>query len=129
MRLPTSLHHCQKSIRSYLVFDAQLHQLEKRGLQVDDTAAAVECLERLGYFPLSGYWYPLRKIDLVSSRAQGSPVRLATFVAGSRLEQVVQLYVFDKKLRMLATDWQERSWYVQPWGTRLTYLLESEFPK
>lgn len=97
-----------KPLKPWLPFDAQLRQLEKRDLQIDNTAAAVEYLERVGYYRLSGYWYPLRKIDLISSRAQGKPVRLDTFAPGSRFEQVVQLYVFDKKLRMLAMDALER---------------------
>lgn len=75
---------------------------------MDDPAAALDYLERLGYYRLSGYWYPLRQIDVAASQAQHKPVRQDSFVADSRFEHVVQLYVFDKKLRLLAMDALER---------------------
>lgn len=97
-----------KPLKPWLSFENQLRQLEARGLQVDAPAAALDYLERLGYYRLSGYWYPLREIDVAASRAQGKPIRLDSFMPGSRFEHVVQLYVFDKKLRLLAMDALER---------------------
>lgn len=97
-----------KPLKPWRSFEDQLQQLQARGLQVDDRAAALDYLERLGYYRLSGYWYPLRQIDKAASQAQGKAVRLDTFVTGSRFENVVQLYVFDKKLRLLALDALER---------------------
>ena len=86
----------------------QLALLKSRGLQVDDDAAALSYLARIGYYRLSGYWYPLRVIDREASAQAQRPVRRDTFVAGSRFEDVVRLYVFDKKLRLLALDALER---------------------
>lgn len=97
-----------KPIKPWLSFADQLQQLQDRGLQVDNPAAALDYLERLGYYRLSGYWYPLRAIDPVASVAQGKAVRLDSFEPGSRFEDVVRLYVFDKKLRLLALDALER---------------------
>lgn len=97
-----------KPMKPWLSFNDQLAQLESRGLQVEDRAAALDYLERLGYYRLSGYWYPLRVLDPVASAAQGQPVRLDAFVPGSRFEDVVRLSIFDKKLRMLALDALER---------------------
>lgn len=97
-----------KPLKPWLSFPEQLQQLQARGLHVDDHAAALDYLERLGYYRLSGYWYPLRVIDPVASQAQGKAVRLDSFVPGSRFEDVVRLYVFDKKLRLLALDALER---------------------
>lgn len=77
-------------------------------MQVEQPAAALDYLDRLGYYRLSGYWYPLRLIDLVASKAQRRAVRQDGFVSGSRFEDVVRLYVFDKKLRLLALDALER---------------------
>nr|WP_166454713.1 Abi family protein [Duganella rivi] len=85
-----------------------MQQLQDRGLEVDNPGAALDYLERLGYYRLSGYWYPLRAIDTAASTAQGKAVRLDSFVSGSRLEDVVRLYVFDKRLRLLALDALER---------------------
>lgn len=97
-----------KPIKPWLSFQDQLQQLHDRGLLVDKPAAALDYLERVGYYRLSGYWYPLRAIDQAASTAQGKAVRLDTFVPGSRFEDVVRLYIFDKKLRLLALDALER---------------------
>ena len=97
-----------KPLKPWLSFSDQLLQLQARGLHVDDHVAALDYLERLGYYRLSGYWYPLGVIVPVASQAQGRAVRLDTFVPGSRFEDVVRLYVFDKKLRLLALDALER---------------------
>lgn len=97
-----------KPLKPWMSFSDQLAQLEQRGMGVEDRAAALEYLERIGYYRLSGYWYPMRSIDTVASLAQGQAVRANTFVAGSRFEDVVRLYVFDKKLRLLALDALER---------------------
>ena len=97
-----------KALKPWLSFPDQLRQLQARGLQVDDSVAALDYLERVGYYRLSGYWYSLRNIDHASSTALGRAVRLDSFVADSRFEDVVRLYVFDKKLRLLALDALER---------------------
>lgn len=97
-----------KPLKPWLSFAQQLDVLQARGLLVEDRAAALDYLERLGYYRLSGYWYPLRAIDTEASQRQGRAVRLDNFVPGSRFEDVVRLYVFDKKLRLLALDALER---------------------
>jgi abortive infection bacteriophage resistance protein len=98
-----------RPFKPWLSFDAQLEHLQARGLQVDDPVRARDYLERLGYYRLSGYWYPLRAIDRAASNAHGKVVRrLDTFVPGSRFEDVVRLYIFDKKLRLMAIDALER---------------------
>ncbi|WP_339618115.1 Abi family protein [uncultured Gilvimarinus sp.] len=88
-------------------FREQLSILQGRGLVVDEPAAALRCLERLGYYRLSGYWYPFRVLD-ADSKLGGSPRRLGQFIVGSHFKDVVELYVFDKKLRLLALDALER---------------------
>lgn len=86
----------------------QLALLKQRGLLVDNEPAALDYLARIGYYRLSGYWYPLREIDKSESKKQSRPVRSDHFVAGSHFEDVVNLYVFDKKLRLMALDALER---------------------
>jgi abortive infection bacteriophage resistance protein len=97
-----------RALKPWTSFADQLAQLEQRGMLVDDQAAALDYLERIGYYRLSGYWYPMRSIDTASSLAQGQVVLSNTFVDGTRFEDVVRLYVFDKKLRLLALDALER---------------------
>lgn len=89
-------------------FKDQLQLLKSRGMQVDNDDAALDYLERIGYYRLSGYWYPMRRIDHAESKRQNTPVRADDFVPGSRFEDAVRLYVFDKKLRLLALDALER---------------------
>lgn len=59
----------------------------------------------MGYYRLSGYWYPFR----ASLPQQGGPrLVLDTFVQGTTLAQVVDVYEFDRKLRLLVMDGIER---------------------
>ena len=95
-------------LKPWRSFQEQLETLKARGLLVDNDSAALDYLRRIGYYRLSGYWYPLRMIDPIASAAQRKPVRRDEFVPGSRFEDVVRLYVFDKKLRLLALDALER---------------------
>lgn len=97
-----------KALKPWLSLDDQLTLLQERGLIVEDTQAALSYLKRLGYYRLSGYWYLMRTIDHAASAIQGKPVRSDGFTPNSRFEDVVRLYIFDKKLRLLALDALER---------------------
>lgn len=96
------------SLKPWLSFEKQLDKLISNGLQVSDTAKALDYLERLGYYRLSGYWYPLRTINEESSLQENKPIRTSKFVEGSTFQDIVYLYIFDKKLRLLALDALER---------------------
>jgi abortive infection bacteriophage resistance protein len=87
----------------------QLALLKQRGLLVDNETAALDYLERIGYYRLSGYWYSFRQLELSEDANGGiSYQRLDQFMDGSHFEDAVKLYVFDKKLRLLALDALER---------------------
>lgn len=88
-----------RPLKPHKSFADQLEVLRARGLAVEDEAAALAALERLGYYRLSGYFYPLRRTKPV-----GEQGRLDHFVDGASFELVAQLAAFDKKLRMLALD-------------------------
>lgn len=79
--------------------------LQQRGLSIPDAARAARCLQRIGYYRLSGYWYPLR-----NSRADhsGRMIIEEDFRPGATFAQVADLYVFDKKLRLHFLDAIER---------------------
>ena len=47
--------------KPWLGFDEQLAKLQQRGLSVTDKAAALNYIERIGYYRLSGYWYSFRE--------------------------------------------------------------------
>lgn len=96
--------------KPYLTFEQQLALLKGRGLGVTDEAAALACLQRIGYYRLSAYWYPLRQTvqSQVAGSSQTIVQRVDAFRSGSTFEQVLALYVFDKRLRLLVLDAIER---------------------
>ena len=88
----------------------QLDLLKSRGLEVTNDSVALEYLRRLGYYRLSGYWYPCRKLIPLPAH-QSKPIRPQRkdeFMPGARFQDAVELYVFDKKLRLLILDAIER---------------------
>ena len=100
-------------------YEEQLNLLIKRGLTVTDHTKALKCLQWIGYYRLSGYWYPFRQRsgELVLLSPNGrKPKRhhhtetIATdsFKSGATFENAVRLYVFDKRLRLLLLDALER---------------------
>jgi abortive infection bacteriophage resistance protein len=96
--------------KPYLTFQEQLTLLKSRGLIVTDDKAALQYLRRLGYYRLSGYWYTCRKlVPLPTDQKQPiRPHRQDGFLAEARFKDAVELYVFDKNLRLLVLDAIER---------------------
>lgn len=94
--------------KPHLSFEEQLRLLKDRGLQVTCDEQALQYLERLGYYRLSGYWYPLRQLRPAGSPQKSTSNRQDQFVVGAKFEDAVRLYVFDKKLRLLVLDAIER---------------------
>lgn len=65
--------------------------LKSRGLVISDEDKAVRYLESIGYYRLSAYMYPFLK----------APKETHQYKEGTTFQQVLNLYRFDKKLRML----------------------------
>jgi abortive infection bacteriophage resistance protein len=65
--------------------------LQSRGLTVADTAKAESYLEYIGYYRLSAYMYPLLQFPKDQHR----------YKPNTSFSQVMMLYRFDKKLRLL----------------------------
>ena len=65
--------------------------LQLRGLTINDPAKAEGYLEFIGYYRLSAYMYPLLQM----------PKELHRFKPNTSFDQVMTLYRFDKKLRLL----------------------------
>lgn len=86
-----------KPLKPHASVPQQLDILRQRGLGVQDEAAAQAALARLGYYRLSGYFYPLRQ-----TLPPGQPGRQDAFMAGASFELVAALAEFDKQLRLLA---------------------------
>jgi len=84
-----------------LTFSEQLDHLKHRGLVIDSEEEALRQLSSISYYRLSGYWYPFRERDAqrqIDNR----------FIEGTRLDQAIELYEFDRKLRSLILDAIER---------------------
>lgn len=104
--------------KNWKSFDEQLDQLIDRGMIVTDRIKALECLERIGYYRLSGYWYAFRErsgvyVELDAHGKKPAKIKvdrlaLDEFKSNATFQQAVDLYVFDKKLRMLVMDALER---------------------
>lgn len=83
-------------------YQEQIIILQSRGMVIDNMAEAEHCLSRIGYYRLSGYSYPFRQYDESNKKA------LDNFKDGTKFSDVVNLYNFDRKLRLLALDAIER---------------------
>jgi abortive infection bacteriophage resistance protein len=96
--------------RPWKSFEEQLNILESRGMVIGDRQQALAYLERIGYYRLSAYWYPFRQFLLIqdtltqkiSSKVENN------FHEGTHFLDAVNLYLFDKQLRLQVTDALER---------------------
>lgn len=101
-----------KPFKSY---NELLDLLQSRGMIIEDRCRALRKLTQVGYYRLSGFWYPCRTICFDEAgqaiKKAGSRWRLErheTFVAGTSFNAVFDLYLFDKRLRLLLLDALER---------------------
>jgi abortive infection bacteriophage resistance protein len=95
--------------KPYLPVPQQIDLLRSRGMAISDQEQAEAWLKRVGYYRLSGYWYPFRERQTTQA-ADGSEqvVVLDSFRPGTELSHAFALYVFDKRLRLLMLDAIER---------------------
>lgn len=83
----------------------QLELLLSRGMVIHDSQRAMRKLSQVGYYRLSGFWYTSR---IICTSDEGLSFRSDDFLPGTSFEQAYDLYLFDKKLRMLMMDALER---------------------
>ncbi len=88
--------------KPHLPVPDQVRLLAGRGLVITDPAGAARWLSVVGYYRLSGYWYPYR------APGPGGVGRADTFAAGTTFEEVIDLYTFDRRLKLLVLDALER---------------------
>lgn len=84
-----------------LSVEEQLNKFIGRGLIVSDRENATKILRSIGYYRLSGYLHPMRERD-------GQGFVLDKFVDDSNWNTALNLYEFDRKLRLLVLDALER---------------------
>ena len=85
--------------KPHLKISEQLALLASRGMKISNPDHAADCLRRIGYYRLSGYWKPF----------QADPGgKSEQFAPGASFPDILALYVFDKRLRLILLDAQER---------------------
>ncbi len=93
--------------KPFLTVEQQADLLLERGMQGDRTLM-IERLRVVGYYRLSGYWYPFRKSVVEPKEEQEGTEPDETFVGGTSFETVWRRYAFDRRLRVLVLDAIER---------------------
>lgn len=83
--------------KKIISFDLQISRLQERGLIIDDPELAKEYLRNISYFRLQGFWWEFQK-DKTSHK----------FQENIKFEDVINLYTFDRKLRLILFDALER---------------------
>lgn len=78
-------------------YEQQVEQLRSRGMVITDPDRAGFYLQHLNYYRLAAYWLPF-EADHASHQ----------FCPGTRFEDVLNLYIFDRELRLLTLDAIER---------------------
>ncbi|MBT0566891.1 Abi family protein [Williamsia sp. CHRR-6] len=89
-------------MKPFLSLDDQLARIKGRGMTVDDADEARRWLAAVGYYRLSGYWYPFRVRD------PATLVRSDRFLTDSSFTEVIGLYEFDRHLKTLILSGMER---------------------
>ncbi len=95
-----------KYSKPHLTFEQQINQLIERGLIVDFPAQAEHNLAIIGYYRLSAYWYQWRIRPLGHNEITDTPHD--EFEGGHSFEEAVDLYSFDRRLRLMLMDAIER---------------------
>lgn len=65
--------------------------LKSRGMTIDNEAKAQQYLKRIGYYRMSAYFYPLLAM----------PKEDHQYKVGSTFRQALDMYRFDRQLRLL----------------------------
>ena len=73
-----------------LSYDEQLDLLISRGLKVDNRLESLDCLRNISYYRLSAYYLPFKQRE--------------NFEPNAHFEDIINLYTFDRKLRLLVLD-------------------------
>lgn len=97
-----------------LTFEEQLVQLKERGLQVGSDKDALHYLSQLNYYRLAAYWLPFE-----------SDHSTHQFKSNTTFDQILNLYIFDRELRLLIMDAVER--IEVSIRTQLAYTLSHKY--
>lgn len=103
--------------KPHRTYREQLAILKRRGLAVGDVDEAVRWLSSAGYYVLGSYLYTMRE----ATAEDGRKVVEDRFIDGASFEHMIDLYRFDRQLRLLCIDALEV--IEKATKTRLAYRL------
>jgi abortive infection bacteriophage resistance protein len=86
--------------KPWICIKDQIKILQNRGMSITDPDKAERYLRNINYYRLSGYWHAFRKSE--------NRVFSEQFVDGTCFSNIVDLYYFDKRLRLTLLDAIER---------------------
>jgi abortive infection bacteriophage resistance protein len=78
-------------------FANQVAMLVQRGMVIPNPGLAAQTLSKISYYRISAYWHPFRQRDHT-----GQPTD--QFLPGTMLDDALDIYRFDKSLRLLVMD-------------------------
>ncbi|WP_131782772.1 Abi family protein [Legionella gresilensis] len=108
----------EKYLKPTLNIQEQLEKLKKCGLIIKDENTALETLSNINYYRLSAYWLPFKKRDNYGNLSN-------QFQDNTSFESILELYEFDRKLRLLIMDALER--IEISIKTHITYHLANQY--
>ena len=83
--------------KKVISFDKQIKLLQERGLIIENPDSAKEYLRNISYFRLQGFWWEFQ-IDKKNHK----------FKEGTTFKNIIELYTFDRKFRLIIFDALER---------------------
>lgn len=89
-------------VKPFKEYCDQVKLLQTRGMVIDDTIYAERKLSQVGYCRLSGFWHTARRPNNIDNSLSDY------FLSGTNFIEVYNLYIFDKRLRLLLLDVIER---------------------
>jgi len=92
-------------VKPFKEYDELLQVLTDRKMVIQDPLRAQRKLTQVGYYRLSGYWYTARKYKWLDD---GNKEIYNEFHSNTKFEDVFDLYLFDKHLRLEISDAVER---------------------
>lgn len=93
-----------RPLKPWKSFSKQVELLEKRGMIFHNKQQAEKELERIGYYRLSGYWYPFRQYVPKLPNRTNNKKRSNRFVPNTEFKHIIQLYEFDNLIKLLALE-------------------------
>lgn len=100
------------STKKFCDYDELANLLQTRGMAIEDLERAKKKISQIGYYRLSGFWYPCRTFNYDPSGKtlceHNKPKRSNQFLPDTKFNNIFLLYKFDKRLRLLLLDAIER---------------------